>query len=135
MFEAPLQDGVDRAYAIGIDTPFKWGPVGLVAEVIYAKNALELAPSSVPNTRYDRAGVTGQLALMLWRPYLELEARYEWFHAPDVETKRFHAVTAGLTGYLYQTHVKLQLAYGHKFHYGGPPVRDDYLLIVLQIAE
>ena len=113
----------------------KWGPVGFVAEVLYGKNVLEQAPSAVPNARYDRVGVTGQLALMLWRPYLELEARYEWFHAPDVERQQFHAVTTGMTGYLYETHLKLQLAYGHKFHYAGPPVRDDYVLMVLQIAE
>ena len=120
---------------VGGDIPFKYGPFGFVVEYLYARSAPFEDPSMPPGLRADRQGIWAQAALMVLRPYLELEGRYEWFDVPTDERQRFHALTAGLTGYVLQDRVKVQAAYGRKFHYAGPAVRDDYLLLLLQIVE
>lgn len=120
---------------VGGDIPFKYGPFGLVVEYLYAHSARFEDPSMPPEMRADRQGLWAQAALMLLRPYLELAARYEWFDVPTDERQRFHAVTAGLTGYVFHDRLKLQAAYGHKFHYAGPSLRDDYLLLFLQLVD
>lgn len=132
--------------AIGGDLPIKYGPLGLVVEYIYARSAPSEAPGVAPGQRADRQGVWAQAALMVLRPYLELEGRYEWFHgAPPPEApspgagadarQRFHALSAGLTGFLYDNTLKLQAAYGRRFHDDGSQIQDDYLLVVMQLAE
>jgi hypothetical protein len=72
---------------------------------------------------------------MVLRPYLELEGRYEWLDVPTDERQRFHSLTAGLTDYVFHGRVKAQAAYGPKFRYAGPALRDDYLLLLLQIVD
>lgn len=131
---APRGD-VPLGFALGGDIPFKYGPFGLVVEYLYARSAPFEDPSMPPLLRADRQGLWAQAALMLLRPYLELEARYEWFDVPTEERQRFHAVTAGLTGYIFHDRVKAQAAYGRKFHYAGPALRDDYVLLLMQIAD
>ncbi len=117
----------------GGDLPMKIGPLGLVVEYLYAKNAPIEGPVSGPPT--GRQGAWAQAALMLLRPYLELEGRYEWFDMPSDDRQRFHSLTAGLTGYVQKGTLKLQAAYGHKFHSAGPAVQDDYVLFVMQAAR
>jgi hypothetical protein len=120
---------------VGGDIPFKYGPFGLVVEYLYARSARFEDPSMPPAMRADRQGVWAQAALMVLRPYLELAGRYEWFDVPTDERQRFHALTAGLTGYVFGDRVKVQVAYGRKFHYAGPALRDDYLLLLVQVAD
>lgn len=127
--EAPL------GLVLGGDLPIKYGPLGLVVEYLYARSAPLQDPGLPPTLRADRQGAWAQAALMVLRPYLELEGRYEWLHAPTDARQRFHALTAGVTGYVFRDQIKVQAAYGHKIHYAGPAVRDDYLLLLLQIAE
>ena len=131
---APRGD-VPLGFALGGDIPFKYGPLGLVVEYLYARSTPFEDPSMPPLLRADRQGLWAQAALMLLRPYLELEARYEWFDVPTEERQRFHAVTAGLTGYIFHDRVKAQAAYGRKFHYTGPALRDDYVLLLVQIVD
>ena len=126
---------VPLGLVLGGDIPFKYGPFGLVVEYLYARSAPFEDPSMPPLLRADRQGLWAQAALMVLRPYLELEGRYEWFDVPTDERQRFHALTLGLTGYVLQDRVKVQAAYGRKFHYAGPAVRDDYLLLLLQIVD
>ena len=121
--------------AVGGDIPFKYGPFGLVVEYLYARNARFEDPTMPPSLRADRQGIWAQAALMVLRPYLELAGRYEWFDVPMDARQRFHALTAGLTGYVFHDRVKAQVAYGRKFHYAGPALRDDYLLLLLQIVD
>ena len=127
--DAPL------GFVIGGDLPFKYGPLGLVVEYLYARSAPFEDPSVPPGLRADRQGLWAQAALMVLRPYLELEGRYEWFDVKADERQRFHALTAGLTGYVLSDRIKAQVAYGRKFHYAGPALRDDYLLLLLQIVD
>ena len=127
--EAPL------GFALGGDIPFKYGPFGLVVEYIYARGVRFEDPTAPNEQRADRQGLFAQAALMLLRPYLELTSRYEWFDLPTDSRQRFSALTAGLTGYVVSDAVKVQVAYGHKFHYGSAAPRDDYLLLLIQIAE
>jgi hypothetical protein len=131
---APRSD-LPLGFAVGGDLPFKYGPLGLVVEYLYARSAPFEDPTMPPGLRADRQGLWTQAALLVWRPYLELSGRYEWFDVPSDERQRFHALTAGLTGYLFQDRVKVQAAYGRKLHYGGPALRDDYLLLLLQFVE
>lgn len=88
-----------------------------------------------PLLRADRQGIWAQAALMVLRPYLELEGRYEWFDVPTDERQRFHALTLGLSGYVFHDRVKAQAACGRKLHYAGAMLRDDYLLLLLQIVD
>ena len=127
--DAPL------ALVLGGDVPFKYGPFGLVVEYLYARSAAFEDASMPPFLRADRQGIWAQAALMLLRPYLELEGRYEWFDVPTDARQRFHALTTGLTGYVLHDQVKVQVAYGRKFHYAGTALRDDYLLLLLQIVD
>jgi hypothetical protein len=127
--EAPL------GFAIGGDLPWKYGPFGLVVEYIYARGVRFEDPSVPPELRADRQGLFAQAALMVLRPYLEVEARYEWFDVPTDARQRFHALTAGLTGYIFRDHVKAQAVYGHKFHDKSLTLRDDYLMLLIQIAD
>ncbi len=127
--DAPL------GFVLGGDIPFKYGPFGLVVEYLYARSARFEDPSMPPAMRADRQGVFAQAALMVLRPVLELEARFEWFDVKEDERQRFFAVTAGLSGYLFRDRVKVQAAYGRKFHYAGPALRDDYLLLFLQLID
>lgn len=127
--DAPL------GFAVGGDIPFKYGPFGLVVEYLYARSTRFEDPSMPNWLRADRQGIWAQASLMLLRPYLELEGRYEWFDVPTEERQRFHALTAGLTGYVFRDRVKAQVAYGRKFHYSGPALRDDYLLLLLQLVD
>ncbi|HRI49756.1 MAG TPA: hypothetical protein PLW65_06215 [Pseudomonadota bacterium] len=131
---APRGD-LPLGFVIGGDLPFKYGPLGLVVEYLYARSAPFEDPSVPPGLRADRQGLWAQAALMVLRPYLELEGRYEWFDVPADERQRFHALTAGLSGYVLSDRIKAQAAYGRKFHYAGPALRDDYLLLLLQIVD
>jgi hypothetical protein len=75
---------------------------------------------------------------MLWRPWIEVSARYDWLDNPGQAGQRFHAVTAGLDLYGGKL-LKLQALYTHKFHYGpmavgAPAFDDDVLLFVGQLA-
>lgn len=126
---------VPLGFALGGDIPFKYGPFGLVVEYLYAHSAPFEDPSMPPGLRADRQGLWAQAALMMLRPYLELEGRYEWFDVPTDERQRFHAMTVGLTGYVLHDRVKAQAAYGRKFHYAGLALRDDYLLFLLQLVD
>jgi hypothetical protein len=117
-------------YALGVDAPFKFGPLGLVVEYLFADGMLEQSPWFPPVARLRRQGVWAQAALMLLRPYLELEARYEWVNEPGFTRFRYQDLTVGVTSYLVQTLLRAQLAYSHKFH-AERGWEDDALVIAL----
>jgi hypothetical protein len=126
-------------FALAADGAFHWGPVGLVGEYVYASGTSVEAPvRHLPFPSLTRQGLWGQVAVMVWRPWIELSARYDWLDNPGQAGQRFHAVTAGLDLYGGRI-VKLQALYTHKFHYGPeavgvPPIDDDVLLFVGQLA-
>lgn len=124
-------------WSFGGDLPFKWGPLGFVVEYLYASTLPEERPTFLPAPRTSRMGLFAQAALMLWRPYLELELRYEWNQRPLVEDPRgsFHGLTYGLTVYAWRTWVKLQLAGSHRIHYAGVNADDDVGLLVVTLAR
>ena len=80
-----------------------------------ASNTLVEGPTLAPIPRLDRQGVWTQLAVLVWRTYLEVSARYDWLDARHNPTAQFQAVTAGLTIYAYHTNVKLQALYTRRF--------------------
>jgi hypothetical protein len=120
-------------YALGADIPFKWGPLGVAVEYLYANNTREQGPSTFPAQVRTRQGLWAGFALMMWRPYLELEGRYDWLDVANDPRQRFHAITVGATAYVYKTWARLQLAYTHKLH-ADRTYDDDSLLLVLTLA-
>jgi hypothetical protein len=125
-------------YALGADGAMHWGPVGLAGEYIYASNTEVEAPTRhTPKPRISRQGLWLETAIMLWRPYVELSARYDWLDNPHLAGQRFHAITTGATLYAFKQLLKVQALYTHKFRYAITPVRevqDDAFLLVGQLA-
>ena len=115
-------------YVLGVDVPLKIGPLGLGVEYVYAKSTREEGPVRAPAPVWSRQGAWAGFALMIWRPWLELAGRWEWLDVANDPTRRFHALTVGLNGYLWKTRARLQIAYAHKF--GG----EDSLLLVVTLA-
>src|SRR5207249_1369464 len=103
-------------YALGVDAPFKWGPLGVVVEYLFADGLFEQNPTFLPVPRLKRQGLWAQAALMLLRPYLELAARYEWVDEPGFQRFRYQDFTVGVTGYFLRSLARVQLAYDHKLH-------------------
>ncbi|MCU1280506.1 MAG: Phosphate-selective porin [bacterium] len=126
-------------YALAADGALHWGPVGLAGEYVYASNTTVEAPvRHLPFPSPSRQGMWVEAAVMLWRPWIEASARYDWLDNPPQAGQRFHAVTAGVDLYGRKL-LKLQLLYTHKFHYGAasagaPPIDDDLFLLVGQLA-
>lgn len=118
-YEWDWRHAVAGAYAVGGDVPFKWGPLGFVAEVIYWSRSVKWLT------------VDAQLALMLWRPWLELEARWELTWPVTATVSRPQSLTAGLTVYAWRSWAKIQLAYRHEF----APRSGDSLTLGLQLAR
>lgn len=126
-------------YALAADGAAHWGPVGLAAEYVYASHTTVEAPvRHLPFPMPSRQGVWIEAAVMLWRPWIEVAARYDWLDSPQQAGQRFHAATAGLDLYGGKL-LKLQALYTHKFHYGAmaagaPDIDDDLFLFVGQLA-
>jgi hypothetical protein len=119
------------------DIPFKMGPLGFVLEYVYGGGMTAVDPSYPLTAHNNRQGLFAQAAVMVLRPWIELEGRYEWQTRPITEDPRgtFHGLTAGLTLYGWKTWVKGQLAYSHRFHYAGVGADDDIALMVLTLAR
>lgn len=122
-------------WAFGGDLGFKWGPLGLALEYLYANRSFEQWPTgAVDGLRRTRQSLWLQAAWMLVRPYLELEARYEWFDAPRAPRNQFHAATVGFTLYVLGTRARLQTAYAHKFRLHGA-IEDDLALVTVTLLR
>jgi hypothetical protein len=120
----------NSGYLFAADIPIKWGPLGIGAEYVYAVRTLEEGPIRAPAPVWSRQGAWAGLALMMWRPYLELGARYDYLNVPSDRLRQFSAFTFGLNGYLWRTRAKLQVAYTHKFR----GVIDDALMFMLTLT-
>jgi hypothetical protein len=126
-------------YALAADGALHWGPVGLAGEYVFASHTTVEAPVRVlPFPAPLRQGMWIQAAVMLWRPWIEVSARYDWLDNAGQAGQRFHAVTAGLDLYGRKL-LKLQALYTHKFHYGpmstgAPEIDDDVFLLVGQLS-
>ena len=118
-----------NGYVIAADVPIKWGPLGIGAEYVWASSTREQGPIKMPVV-WSRQGAWAGFALMMWRPYLELAARYDWLDTPVDPLRTFHAATVGLNGYLWKTRARLQVMYTHKFH----AVADDEVLFAVSFA-
>jgi hypothetical protein len=117
-------------YALGLDIPAHWGPFGFAVEYLYAKNTFEEGPSLQPAPLLTRQGLWAGFSLMLLRPCLELEGRYDWMDVANDPRRRFSAATVGLTSYFLGGLGRVQLAYSHQFHRWS----DDVLMLVLTLA-
>jgi hypothetical protein len=118
-------------YALGADGAMHWGPVGVVGEYLYSSGTTVEAPVRHVRPRAARSGLWLEAAVMLLRPWLEVAARYDWLDEPAQAGQQFHAVTAGLTGYIFDQRLRVQTLYTHKIHFGLPSGRsipDDVLL-------
>jgi len=125
-------------YAIGGDGALHWGPLGVAGEYLFSSRTAVEAPALARQALSPmRQGLWLEAAVMLWRPWIEVAARYDWMDSSLQPGQQFNAVTAGLSGFGGRL-LKLQLLYTHKFHYGIPPGRpeiaDDLFLIVGQLA-
>jgi len=126
-------------YALAADGALHWGPVGMAGEYVFASHTTVEAPVRLlPFPAPSREGMWIEAAVMLWRPWIEVSARYDWLDNPAQAGQQFHAVTAGLDLYGRKL-LKLQALYTHKFHYGAmsagaPPIDDDVFLLVGQLA-
>ncbi|HWE26446.1 MAG TPA: hypothetical protein VHB97_00510, partial [Polyangia bacterium] len=126
-------------YALAADGALHWGPVGVAGEYVFASNTTVEAPVRVlPFPSPQRQGMWLEAAVMLWRPWIEASARYDWLDNGGQAGQRFHAITAGVDLYGRKL-LKLQAVYTHKFHYGAmsagaPAIDDDVFLLVGQLA-
>ena len=126
-------------YALAADGALHWGPVGMAGEYVFASHTTVEAPVRLlPYPAPQRQGMWVQASVMLWRPWIEVSARYDWMDNPQQAGQSFHAVTTGLDLYGRKL-LKLQALYTHKFHYGfmaagAPELADDVFLIVGQLA-
>ena len=126
-------------YALAADGAAHWGPVGLAGEFIFASHTTVEAPVRLlPYAAPSREGFWAQATVMLWRPWIEVSARYDWLDNPAQAGQRFHAVTAGVDVYAHRL-LKVQALYTHKIHYGAtsagaPAIDDDTFLLVGQLA-
>jgi hypothetical protein len=126
-------------YALAADGALHWGPVGMAGEYVFASHTTVEAPVRLlPYPAPSRQGMWIEAAVMLWRPWIEVSARYDWLDNPAQAGQRFHAVTAGLDLYGKKL-LKVQALYTHKFHYGAmsagaPAIDDDLFLLVGQLA-
>jgi hypothetical protein len=133
--------GGNSNYALAADAAAHWGPVGLVGEYVFASGTAVEAPTRLfppPGPGAIRQGLWGEVAVMLWRPWIEASARYDWLDNPLQAGQRFHAMTLGVTGYVGKM-LMLQAMYTRNFHYGPtaegvPGISDDVFLIVGQLA-
>ena len=126
-------------YALAADGALHWGPVGLAGEYVFASHTTVEAPVRLlPYPAPQRQGMWLEAAVMLWRPWIEAAARYDWLDDPAQAGQQFHAVTVGLDVYGRKL-LKLQALYTHKFHdgpmaLGAPEISDDVFLLVGQLA-
>jgi hypothetical protein len=124
-------------YALAADGALHFGPLGMVGEYIYASTTDVEAPlRHLPRLRPpQRQGLWVEAAVMLWRPFIEVAARFDWFDNPYQAGQRLLGVTGGLNLYGWRM-LKLQAQYAHKIHYGPEPVpvEDDAFLLVGQLA-
>jgi hypothetical protein len=117
-----------QSWAIAGDAPFKWGPVGFVAEYIYsARTPMERA-FSPPDAPRLRQGLWAQASVMAWRPHVELDGRYEWLDEPAFWRERLHAFTAGVSVYEFDGSIRVQAAYTYKLHASG--AYDDQIALL-----
>jgi len=126
-------------YALGGDGAIHWGPLGLVAEYLYSSGTSVEAPvERLPRLRRARQGAYVEAAWMLWRPWLELVARYDWLDEPYQPGQRFHGPTVGATFYAFRQLLRVQSLYTHKIHYGvapgRPEIEDDVFLFAASFA-
>lgn len=126
-------------YALGGDGALHWGPVGIAGEYLYASGTTVEAPlRHLPRAAPTRQGVWLEAAVMAWRPWIELSARYDWLDNPRQPGQRFHAVTVGANVYAYRQLLKLQVLYTRKFHYAlapnRPDIMDDIFLFAAQLG-
>jgi len=126
-------------YALGGDGALHWGPLGLVAEYIFSSGTTVEAPVlRLPRLKQARQGAYLEAAWMLWRPWLEVAARYDWLDEPHQPGQRFHAVTAGVTFYAFRQLLRVQSLYTHKIHYGvaasRPAIEDDVFMFAASFA-
>lgn len=121
-------------YALGADGALHWGPLGLAGEYIYASNTRVEAPlRALPRPQLSRMGLWLAAAVMLWRPWVEVAARYDWLDSPSQPGQRFHAISAGLDVYAWRQYLRVQAQYTHKLHAdlpaAAPAVDDDLFLL------
>lgn len=126
-------------YALAADGALHWGPVGLAGEYLYASSTAVEAPlRHLPRPSLSRQGMWLEAAVMAWRPWIELSARWDWLANPQQAGQQFHAITVGTNVYAYRHFLKIQALYTRKFHYallpGRPDVQDDIFLIAAQLG-
>ena len=115
-------------YALAADGVLHWGPIGMVGEYIYSSGTTVESPIEarlLPRPNVARSGLWLEAAVMAWRPWLEVAARYDWLDDPLEPAQQFHAITAGLTGYVFDQRLRVQALYTRKFHFGLVPGQDD----------
>lgn len=131
-------EGVSH-FALGADGAMHWGPVGMAGEYLYGNDTTVESPvRHTPRPQLTRQGLWVEAAVMAWRPWLEVAARYDWLDDPGQAGQSFHALTAGLNVYAFRQYLRVQALYTHKLHYalvqGAPGIDDDLFLIAATLS-
>ncbi len=129
----------NTTYALAADGVFHWGPIGLAGEFIYSSGTTVEAPTRLALRPAPlRDGLYIEAVAMLWRPWIELSARYDWMNNAGQAGQQFHAFTAGATVYAVKQYLRLQALYTHKLHFdllpNRPDIQDDVLLFAASLA-
>ena len=84
--------GGNSNFALAADGAVHWGPVGLAGEYVFASHTTVEAPVRIlPFPAPQRQGMWAEAAVMLWRPWIEASARYDWLDDPAQPGQQFHA--------------------------------------------
>jgi hypothetical protein len=123
------------AHRVGGSLEIHGWRTSLSTELLYERSAPDERPTSVPNAgEATRWGFVSQLTVFLWKPYLQIAARYEYFSDnQDLPTLgRQQLLTGGLNCYLLGQNLKLQVNYIRRMELEGPDVANDIFFAQLQ---
>jgi hypothetical protein len=109
----------------------------LMTEFLYEKSSPKAAPTGEPEAgQVTRKGIAADLTVFVWKPYLQLAFRYEYFFdnelLPTFGQQRL--LTGGLNVYFYGDRLKLQVNYIRRDEVSGPAVDNDIAFAQIQAS-
>ncbi len=109
----------------------------LTSELLWQRSNPDAVPAGAPDAgAVTRWGVAGELSVFVWRQYVQLAGRYEYFRDNEqlIEFGRQQLISAGLNIYLCRNRFKLQANYIRRDELTGPELSNDIAFAQVQAA-
>jgi TonB family protein len=107
----------------------------LTGEFLWVRSTPDEQPSGTPDAgEVTRWAAIGELSVFVWREYVQLSARYEYFR-DNTELPTFgkqQLIGGGVNIYFYKHRMKLQINYLRRDELEGPEVENDIGFAQLQ---